>query len=156
MSFYLRIELQTEERREFLINVQWFWTVKNLKVRYRIILPSSHALPSHSSISSPFFLKDELQRVTHIPPSGQELFTVNGHKPLPTTTSLHDLGIDRAGHMLRLSVLSSRTSSSYFVLNACAPLDSIADCAQLLSSVRTGLKRHQAPTKTGVSTGKMS
>jgi hypothetical protein len=59
------------------------------------------------------------------------------------------LGIDRAGHVLRLSVLSSRTSSSYFVLNACAPVDGAPDCAQLLSAVRTGLQRHQAPTKTG-------
>ena len=122
-AFPLRIELQTLENQEFLIHVKWFWTIKTLK--------------------------DELQRVTHIPPSGQQLYTVNGHRELSSVTSLHDLGIDRAGHVLRLSVLSSRTSSSYFVLNACAPVDGAPACAQLLSSVRTGLQRHQAPTKTG-------
>ena len=99
--------------------------------------------------SFPLFFQDALHKITKVPPSAQNLFYGTSSTPLRSTVTLHDLGIDRTGHSLILSITSSTTTNCYFVLNAITPLVE-DECVQLLADVRTGLKRHQAPAKTDV------
>ena len=93
--------------------------------------------------------QDALHKITKIPPSAQNLFYGNSSIPLRSTVTLHDLGIDSSGHSLTLSINSSTSTNSYFVLKPVTPLVE-DECTQLLADVTTGLKQHRAPAKTDV------
>ena len=95
-------------------------------------------------------IKDMIKKLTNVNPSGQALFQTNSSIPLSSTLTLHDLGIDRAGYTLRLSIISSRTASYYFVLNAVSAVKDDSSVAHLLADVRSGFQRHQVPAKTDV------
>ena len=122
-SFALTIQEFGDINRTFTLQVKWFTKVKDIK--------------------------DMLHRLTSCLPSTQALFIANSSIPLSQTLTLHDLGIDRAGCTLRLSIISSHSANYYFVLTA-SSASVEPECAQMLTKVRVALQRQQVPAKTDV------
>ena len=122
----LRIQELRQESNIYSLQVRWFSRIKDVK--------------------------DMLNKLLNIAPSRQDIFQTNSSIPLSSNLTMHDLGIDKSGHKLRLSVTKSNViGKNSFVLNhACENLTKDEDCLQLLQDVTNGLQRQQVPAKTDV------
>ena len=121
-SFALTIQEFGDIHRSFTLNVKWFTKIKDIK--------------------------DMLHKLTTCPPSSQALFLSTSSIPLSQSLTLHDLGIDRAGCTLRLSIISSH--SNYFFVLTASSASVEPECAQMVTKARVALQRQQVPAKTDV------
>ena len=102
----------------------------------------------HSKIKD---VKDLLHISTGIPPSRQQLFQSNSSIPLSSSLTLHCLSIDRSGYTLRLSVIDTNViGAAGFIMNHAHETSLDQECSNILSDIRSGLKRENMPIKTDV------
>lgn len=99
-------------------------------------------------------IKDQIHKLTLVPPSKQELFySCSSHSALRNQTTLHDLDIEKSGYVLGVSLPLS--SSSY--TQCVAPVKNFGtigvECQSLINEVRLGFYRSQVPTKTDIFDG---
>ena len=96
-------------------------------------------------------VKDLLQETTGVPSARQQLFQNNCPIPLSSSLTLHCLNIDRSGHTLRLSIIDANTiGDAEFILNHAQETTLDDECSNILSDIRSGLRRENMPIKTDV------
>ena len=115
-SFTLNVHEVCNNENIHVLTVKWYFTVKDIK--------------------------DQLFRLTNIPVRYQQLF----HDAFPTALrnqmNLHDLGIQKSGHILRLSVtLGKASTKENFILVETSSDVIDTSCSSLLNDVRLGLRR---------------
>eukprot|EP01036_Dinobryon_divergens_P022974 gene22974-31280_t len=92
-------------------------------------------------------IKDQLNKKCHCMPSKMHLFHTSRARALPNHTTLHDLGISKEGHVLRLVI--DMISKSY-VLMPSQDIKLDGYCTELIKEVQLGLDNGKVPSKTDV------
>lgn len=120
-TFTIKIEELNRPENIYNLEVKWFSSIKDIK--------------------------DQLNRITNTPPREQHLFHLSRATQLKNSQSLHDLGIEKDGHVLKLSI---NTGTSNFVLTSSTDYNVDENCLQLINNVRQGLQRNQKPIATEI------
>ena len=96
-------------------------------------------------------IKDQLKAVTGAFPSKQQLLHPSDPTVLKNTLTLHDIGLDHDGSMLR--VVIDHGSLANFILSA--PDNIVLDdiCQQMFNDVQRGLERNRVPAKSDIFDG---
>src|SRR5437660_1590547 len=88
-------------------------------------------------------IKDQLKKVFNAPPSRINLFHSSAPKALKNSIRLHDLGIEKEGHILKVSV--GLFSPKTFTLFPSKDIEVDQQCKEMISHARQGLERSQVP-----------
>lgn len=91
-------------------------------------------------------IKDQLHKIINCPPARMQLFHSSRSKHLSNQTTLHDLGIDQNGHILRLAL--TVTSNAQYLLIPSKDINLSQDCEEMLQDVHLGLRCGHKPAKT--------
>jgi len=97
----------------------------------------------HTSIKE---ILDKLHSETNYPVSRMRIFHSSSSYCLKNRTTLRQLGIDKNGHVLTLSIEFNSTSENMIESVKDYPLD--ANCKELLGQVQMGLNNSNVPSKT--------
>ena len=119
--FSLEIQELRRPGNVYSISVRWFTSVKDIK--------------------------DQLRKIINCSSSRMQIYHSSRSKCLSNQTTLHDLGIDQAGYVLRLAITVPSSSPQYLLVpSKDIKLDSL--CDEMLERVRSGLRYGNNPTKT--------
>lgn len=121
--FPLEIQELRGAGRSYTVYVRWHTTIKNVKDQLRNIIKG-------------------------FPISRMQIFHASSTKAISNQTTLHDLGIDRAGpHALRLALMVASSSPQYLLVSS-KDIQLDEECDYMLEQVRLGLHCGHKPTKT--------
>jgi hypothetical protein len=120
-TFTIQIQELNRPENIYILPVKWFSSIKDIK--------------------------DQLKFITNTPPREQHLFHLARPTALKNSQSLHDLGIEKEGHILKLSI---NTGTSNFVLTSSTDYKVDENCLQMINNVRLGLQRNQKPIATEI------
>ena len=129
-SFQLNIQELRDSSNVFVLTVRWFTSIKDIK--------------------------DMIHRITRQPPRCLDLFYGTNARVLSNNMTLHDFGIERTGHTLRLAINSQNNMSNSSGMKASYVLSPSRDsgmdsaCRRMLQDVTTGLQNGLAPSRTDV------
>lgn len=91
-------------------------------------------------------IKDQLHRIINCPPARMQLYHSSRSKCLSNQTTLHDLGIDQDGYVLRLAL--TLTSNQQYLLVPSKDIQLNYDCEEMMEQVHLGLRCGHKPSKT--------
>ena len=97
-----------------------------------------------------------VHRITRQPPRCLDLFYGTNARVLSNNMTLHDFGIERTGHTLRLAINSQNNMSNSsgmkasFVLSPSRDSGMDSACRRMLQDVTAGLQNGLAPSRTDV------
>lgn len=91
-------------------------------------------------------IKDQLQREYNFPVSRIQLYHSSSPKFLRNQTTLHDLDIKQAGHVLRLALVIA--TNPQFMLEPIKDLCIDDDVEDMIRQVRMGMRSGHLPAKT--------
>jgi hypothetical protein len=131
-SFHLNIQELRDSARVYVLTVRWFTSIKDIK--------------------------DMIHRITRQPPRCLDLFYGTNARVLTNNMTLHDFGIEKSGHTLRLAINSPSASSrglggtmkASFVLSPSRDVGMDAACRRMVQDVTAGLQNGLAPSRTDV------
>eukprot|EP00605_Chrysophyceae_sp_TOSAG23-4_P002741 GSChrysophyteH1.ASY1.ANO1.3020.1 assembled CDS len=130
MSFTLNVQELRAPHTMHSLKVRWYDSIKNIK--------------------------DALHNRTGQPPRNIDLFYGTNPSRLTNNLTLHDIGIEKDGYVLRLTINGPTAGNNTwggensFVLTPSRDVELSDDCERMLSEVSTGLKRGVVPMKTDV------
>jgi hypothetical protein len=87
-----------------------------------------------------------LYNITLEPPSHQHIFYSTNPTELKNSWTLHDMGIEEAGTVLRIAI--DYNTRSAFTLSAANNVELDEDCKQMISEVKLGFQKGKVPTPT--------
>lgn len=129
-SFQLNIQELRDSSNVYVLSVRWFTSIKDIK--------------------------DMVHRITRQPPRCLDLFYGTNARVLSNNMTLHDFGIERTGHTLRLAINSQNNMSNSsgmkasFVLSPSRDSGMDSACRRMLQDVTAGLQNGLAPSRTDV------
>ena len=129
-SFQLNIQELRDPSSVYSLTVRWFTSIKDIK--------------------------DMLHRITRQPPRVLDLFYGTNPRVLGNNMTLHDFGIERAGHVLRLAINDGSLfgngggNGPAYVLTPSRDVALDTECRRMLQDVQGGLSRGLVPMRTDV------
>eukprot|EP01041_Mallomonas_annulata_P011140 gene11140-23281_t len=96
-------------------------------------------------------VKDQLHKLTHRAPAKQRLFHPSEPKELRNLVTLHDVGLEESGGMLRVVFESNEKSN--FILSHSDAIKMDESCANMIADIRHGLQGNKIPAKSDILDG---
>ena len=129
-TFQLNIQELRDPSNVYSLTVRWFTSIKDIK--------------------------DMMHRITRQPPRVLDLFYGTNPRVLGNNMTLHDFGIERTGHVLRLAINNCSSFNNggghgpAYVLTPSRDVALDTVCRRMLQDVRGGLDRGLVPMRTDV------